>query len=131
MVVMTAPPRCDLLPSSFVNNEVISFNRQLKKRLTLYNNVKILETDPERDYFTKCGLHLNSFGKECIALRLATVVKNFLNKERMSPICLQWKEDTTISNQDRNNNNSYVTICNVVTVPQSQSSKSPKEIILG
>jgi len=41
IVVMTAPPRCDLLPSSSVNNEVISFNRQLKKRMTLYNNVKI------------------------------------------------------------------------------------------
>ena len=45
---MTAPPRCELLPSSCVNNEVISFNRQLKKRMTLYNNVKILETDLER-----------------------------------------------------------------------------------
>jgi len=30
-VVMTAPPRCDLLPSSCVNNEVIRFNRQLKR----------------------------------------------------------------------------------------------------
>jgi len=35
IVVMTAPPRCDILPSSCINNEVISFNRQLKKRMTL------------------------------------------------------------------------------------------------
>jgi len=41
IVVMTAPPRCDLFPSSCINNEVTSFNRQLKKRMTLYNNVKI------------------------------------------------------------------------------------------
>jgi len=29
-VVMTAPPRCDLLPSSYVNNKVIRFNRQME-----------------------------------------------------------------------------------------------------
>jgi hypothetical protein len=62
-VVMTAPVRCDLLPSSCVNNEVISFNRQLKKRMAPYNNVKILENGLEREYFTKHGLHLNSSGK--------------------------------------------------------------------
>jgi len=54
-----------------------------------YNNVKILGTNLEREYFTKHGLHLNPSGKECIALRLAMVVKSFLNKERMSPITLQ------------------------------------------
>jgi hypothetical protein len=32
-VVMTAPPRCDLLPSSFINDEVNSFNRHLNKRM--------------------------------------------------------------------------------------------------
>jgi hypothetical protein len=38
-VVMTAPPRCDLPPSSCVNNEVIRFNRQLKKIMAPFNNV--------------------------------------------------------------------------------------------
>ena len=41
-VVMTAPPRYDLLPSSCINNEVIRFNRQLKKIMAPFNNVKIL-----------------------------------------------------------------------------------------
>jgi hypothetical protein len=123
---MTAPPRRDLLPSSCVNNEVISFNKQLKKRI-LYNNVKMLETDLEREYFTKHGLHLNSSGKECIAPRLATVVKSFFNKEKMSPIFLQWKDNTMISNENRND--SYVTSCNEVTVYQSQPSKTPKETL--
>ena len=83
----------------------------------------------KREYFTKHGLHLNSSGKECIAQRLTAVVKIFFTKERMFPICLQLKEDTTISDQDRNNNDSYVTSCNEVTVPQSQPSKSPKETL--
>ena len=46
-VVLTAPPTCDLLPSSCVNNEVIRFNRQLKKVMAPFNNVKILETNLE------------------------------------------------------------------------------------
>ena len=88
--------------------------------------MKILDTDLEREHYTKHGLCLNSCGKECIALRLATVVRSFFNKERMSPICLQRKDDTKIFNQERTNNDSYVTNCNEVTVLQSQPSNSQK-----
>ena len=56
-----------------------------------YNNVKVLETDLERKYFTKHGLHLNSSGKECITVRLATVVKSLFHLEQMSLIYLHWK----------------------------------------
>ena len=54
-MVMTAPPRYDLIPSSCVNNEVVRFNRQLKKSMRMYNNVKILENDIEKEYFTYCS----------------------------------------------------------------------------
>jgi hypothetical protein len=77
-----------------------------------YNNVKILETDLERKYFTKHGLHLNSSGKECITLRLATVIKSFFHTERMSPIYLHWKDDTAITNQNRINKDSSATYNN-------------------
>jgi hypothetical protein len=76
--------------------------------------------------FTKHGLHLKSSGKECIAQRLATVVRSFFNKERLPPIKVQWKEDNKVFNQDRTNNDSYVTNCNEVTVPQSLSPNSQK-----
>jgi hypothetical protein len=59
IVVMTAPTRHDLFPLSCVNNEVIRFNRHLEKRMILYSNVKLLETNLGREYFTKHGLHLN------------------------------------------------------------------------
>ena len=49
IIVMTAPPRHDLLPSSCVNNEVIRFSRKLKKRMIIYSNVKILGTDLEKE----------------------------------------------------------------------------------
>jgi len=49
--------------------------------MIIYNNVKIFDTDLEREHYTKHGLHLNSSGKECIALRLATVDKVFSKKK--------------------------------------------------
>jgi len=58
-VVMNAHHRYDLPLSSCMNNEVISFNTQLKKRMAPYNNVKILETGLEREYFTKHGMHMD------------------------------------------------------------------------
>jgi len=124
---MTAPPRYDLIPSSRANNEVVRFNRQVKKRMKMFNNVKILETDLEREYFTKHDLHWNSSQKEHIALKLAAVVKSFFNKKKVSPICLQWKEDPVISHQDRNINDLSTSNNKEVMVTQLQFSKSPKK----
>jgi len=94
-----------------------------------FNNVKILETNLEREYFTKHGLHLNSAGKECIVLRLSMMVKSCLNKKRMSPIRLKWKDNSTISNLKGNNKESYEANCNAMAVPQSQPSTSTKETL--
>ena len=45
--------------------------------MKMYNNVQILETDLEIEYFTKHGLHLNLSEKEQIAMKLAAVTKSF------------------------------------------------------
>jgi hypothetical protein len=63
-----------------VNYEVVSFNRQLRKKMKLCKNVMILETDLKRDCFTKHGLHMNS-GKEQIILKLAEMIKKFNHKK--------------------------------------------------
>ena len=108
-------------------SEVINFNKQLRKRMIQYNNVKIVETDLEKKYFTKHGQHLNSSGKETIALRLTTVVKSFFLIERMSPIYLYWKDDTVITNQDRRSKDSVVTNNNDKITTRLQPSHSPKK----
>jgi hypothetical protein len=46
-------------------------------------DVKILETGLEIEYFTEHGLHLKSFGKEHVVLKLAAVVKSFFNKKKV------------------------------------------------
>jgi hypothetical protein len=78
-----------------------------------------------REYFTKHGMHLNEAGKEGIAQRLAIVVRSFRKRERMSPISLYWKDDTSLS--DPNGNESHITMCNLVTAPKLQLSTIPEE----
>jgi len=124
-VVMTAPPRYDFPPSSCVNNEVTSFNRQLRKRIAPYNKVKILDTGLERGSFTKHGLHMNSCGKECIAQRLTIAVGSFLKKKKVSPISLYWKDDTLFP--DLKGNESNTTRCSTMADPQPHLSISLEE----
>ena len=97
IVVMNVPPRHDLPLSSCVNREVLRYNNQLRKRIKQYDYVKILETDFERKYFTKHGLHLNLSGKEYITLRLAAVIQNVFHTEQRSPISLHWIGNTEIT----------------------------------
>jgi len=105
---------------------VTNFNRQLKKRIVPYDNVKVLETGLERGCFTKHGLHLNSSGKECIAQKLARAVRSFLKKEEASPISLHWKDDTSF--YGLNGNESHTPRLNALTAPKSHPPKSPKKL---
>lgn len=77
-------------------------------------------------HFTKHGQHLNSFGKECIAVRLATVVKSFSHIERRSSIPLPWEGDTASTIQG-NNNDSSVSRNKDETTPHSQPPHSQME----
>ena len=92
---MKLPHRHDLIPSSCVNNEVLKFNRQVEKKMKIYNNVRMLETDLNRRYFTKYGQHLNISGKELISVKFTVVTKEFFNRKRLSPICQQWKNSVS------------------------------------
>ena len=120
IVVMTAPPRFDLLSTSCVNSEVMRYNNQLRKRTIQFNNVKLHETNIGRQYFRKHGLHLNSLGKEYIAFRLAALVKSFFHLERLSPIHLKWKGNSVSIDQDRSKNSS-VSNSNSGLIPRSHS----------
>jgi hypothetical protein len=65
--------RHDLIPSSCDDDKV--FNRQDEKKMKICNNVKMLETDLDRKYFTRHGQHLNLSGKELISMKLSMVIK--------------------------------------------------------
>jgi hypothetical protein len=48
IILINALPRHDLMPTSCVNNEVVTFNRQLKKIVKLHGNVEFLEIELRR-----------------------------------------------------------------------------------
>jgi RNase H-fold protein (predicted Holliday junction resolvase) len=75
LVIMKAPLRHYLMPSSCVDNEVLKFNRQMEKKMITYN-VKLFDTDLDRTYFTRHGQHLNSSGTELISNKLSIVIKD-------------------------------------------------------
>ena len=60
--------------------------------MEIYNNVKILETDTDKKYFTKHDQYLNLSGKDPISMKLTTVIKEYFTKQQLSSICLQWKD---------------------------------------
>jgi len=93
VIVMSAPHRHDLMPSSSVNSEVIRFNRLLRKRMKLYTKTKILDTDLKRDCFTKHGQHMNSLGKDQLIMKLAGMIASVTVKNSGSNIELKWKEN--------------------------------------
>ena len=103
LVIMNAPQRHDLMPSSCVNNEVLKFNRQMEKKMKTYHNVKLFDTELDRSYFTKHGQHLNSSGKELISNKLSILIKNLFAKKQYIPICLPWKEITQLPDLNQNN----------------------------
>jgi hypothetical protein len=59
VILLEAPHRHDLPPSSCVNKEVTLFNKRLHSLSTIFNHVKVLIMPTERRFHTNHGLHLN------------------------------------------------------------------------
>jgi hypothetical protein len=89
IVLINSPQIHDLLLSSCVSNEVVKFNRQLKKIVKLHANVELLEVELQRKHFTRHGQHLNYRSKELVSLELAKKIEQLLNKVNTAPIHIQ------------------------------------------
>jgi hypothetical protein len=93
VLLVSAPTRFDLSSASCVNREVIAFNRKLYKRMKQFEHVKIIDSELQRKYFTKHGMHMNTAGKEIMAQRIAEHIRETLSMRKTSTITLQWKQD--------------------------------------
>jgi hypothetical protein len=93
VILIQTPHRHDLLLTSCINNEVIKFNRQIKKVMKLFANVRSLEIDLQRFHFTRHGQHLNNKCKELVAIGLAKTIYQHLSKAENKTIQMLWKED--------------------------------------
>ena len=92
IILLTAPPRYDLMQSSCVNNEINSFNRKLKKIIKVHHHASILDIVTIRNLFTTHGLHLNGQGKEKLANQIVRRIYSILKQEKDSPLPLKWKK---------------------------------------
>jgi hypothetical protein len=102
LVIMKAPPRHDLIPTSCVNSEVLKFNRQMEKKMKPYYNVKVFDTDFDRIFFTSHGQHLNTLGKKLISSELAIVIKDLFGKKQPTPNCIPGERILDITNLNQN-----------------------------
>jgi lysophospholipase L1-like esterase len=90
-VLIKAPHRHDLIPESCVNKAVQKYNMQVRKIMTLQPQVKLLETNLDRNHFTRHGLHLNFKGKDLVSQQLALIIEHIFKKEQTVPIYIPWK----------------------------------------
>jgi hypothetical protein len=107
IILMSAPQRHDLSERSCVNSEVNAFNRKLVKLMKPYKHVIVVKVDLDRKFFTRQGLHMNSLGKEKVALKIVNVVtKIFMKKEET--ISLYWKNEYEVSVSDSSNEDNII-----------------------
>ena len=86
-----------------MDNEIKAFNRKLLKLTKPYKHVSIVTADTDRKLFTRHGLYMNSLGKEKIASKVSTRVKNIFQKQNVK-ISLCWKNGYDISAKSVSNN---------------------------
>jgi hypothetical protein len=93
------PHRHDLAPNCCVNYEVKVLNRKLGRQRKVHKNLSMISVDSDRDLYTRQGFHLNTKGKEQIANRAASIIKDLFRVNKALPIALKWK--------DKEHRNSY------------------------
>ena len=98
-IVMSALHRHDLEAKSCVNDAVKEFNRKLKKHLKQADNACVIEVDPNRNLFTRHGLHMNWKGKEQMARIIARTIKNVLTNDKRNPIKMKDRENAEMKDE--------------------------------
>ena len=89
----------------------------MRKVVKQYTNVKFLEVDLDRTYFTRHGMHLNPKGKEFLSHQLAVQVDLIFIKSQSPPIPIPWE----MTNPELANAEAHVinTDCNTLEVTHS------------
>jgi len=93
VILASVPRRHDLMSSSCVNEEVRVFNQKLMKISKIFGYVSIMEVDPNREYYTKHGHHLNNLGKAKVSKQLSLQLLSVLQRKKDILISLSWTKD--------------------------------------
>ena len=103
VIVMCVPHHFDLQPSSWVNEEVESFNRKLQKTMKTVSHIHVCSMSTNRDHFTSHGLHLNSQGKNWMTNKWVSIITTIISKSRAisaTPLPRMEKSDDNYEEQE-------------------------------
>ena len=95
VIIVGATMRHDLSATSCVTSEVTTYNRKLHKRMKMFEYVQILDSEIQREHFTRHELHMNTVGKELLAQRITDHIRKTLLVRKTHPIILKWRQDLT------------------------------------
>jgi preprotein translocase subunit SecD len=59
----------------------------------IFGHVSIVEVDPNREYYTTHGHHLNNLGKAKVSKQLSLQLLSVLQQKKDIPISLSWTKD--------------------------------------
>ena len=62
--------------------------------------VKVLDSEEQREHFTRHGLHVNTVGKELMAQTITDHIRKPLIERKTPPIILKWRQAVTDSGQE-------------------------------
>ena len=97
IILVTVPPRYDLMLSSCVNSEIKSFKTELKKMVKVYQHMSVLEMDNDRKLLTNHSLHLSGQGQEVLFKLIVSHTYSILEQKIDAPIILNWKSDQNLT----------------------------------
>jgi hypothetical protein len=90
IVLLSIPHRYDLQKFSYMNKQIMEYNRKLSKIARAYNHVQFSDVDINRNLYTKQGLCFNKFGKVQLAKQLVSLVQLMFGKKTDLPMALGW-----------------------------------------
>jgi RNase H-fold protein (predicted Holliday junction resolvase) len=95
IVIVGIPYRHDVEKNSQINTKIRELNNKLKDKGKLFNHVSFIETDRDKENYTRHGFHLNRRGKERLARQLAKQIIDFTKKghKEIPIMALAWKDN--------------------------------------
>jgi hypothetical protein len=93
IILAEVPVRYDVGARSHINAEIESNNKKLQKVTKGFQHVSLIRGTPNRELFTKHGLHLNGKGKEIFTKELLKILTVKPKNQKAAAIQLPWKEE--------------------------------------
>jgi hypothetical protein len=98
IIIIPALHRHGLVKSSCIHNEIHTFNRKIGKMTNTMSHVAVPDLTLDREEFTHHGMHLNSTGKEKVAIIIGQYLTDLLTRQENNILTLPWTDDIKDSN---------------------------------